>query len=295
MDKVGQEETGVANRNKIFWLGLPLTFMCTSGLIAQVQSQTDLQPFGKWQSDYGLEECRIIRSFGDPANPTAFQMAKFDPDSSVDPSISIFSNYFHKTPNNVRVKIYANGQNGREFVDGIIVPSASGTANVLYIQDGAAFKKLINADIAAHRQTIAHFDSGKTHLGFALGSMAGPVKALDTCTDDLLRSWGLDPEQQHSLQRKPEPITPPDTWFSSQDYPLYLSENGKTGGVFARLNISDTGEITQCHVMLAGGDEAFKDITCNVARKRGRFKPAISKEGKAVASYARVRVLWRSP
>ncbi len=285
----------MANWKMTFRCGLLMTLICTSGMAAQLPSKVSLQPFGKWQADYGIEECRVIRSFGDPKNPTTFQMEKYDPDNDAAPSLSIASSDLKKISRPIKVSISVDNQNIPNVADGIIISTGADGPNILYIQEAAAFDRMLNADIENNRQTIAHFDSGNTHLTISLGNMAGPLKALSSCMDDLMRSWGFDPKQQHSLQKKPEPITSPATWFSPQDYPQSLSINSKTGGVFVRLNVSETGDITQCHVMKSGGDEQFKNITCDVARKKGRFRPAISNEGKAVASYAQIRVLWRLP
>lgn len=251
-----------------------------------------LQPAGKWQVDYGLTECRLLRSFGDPAHPTTIQFAKVDPDRDVAPTFSLMSDKLKPRHAEIKVSIKAEGSAAHYTMTGLVLSAAQTSPAVLYVQSAGELADLLLADIAGDRTSIISLTLLGTEATIALGKMASPLSALNSCTDDLLRGWGYNPEEQRSIIQKPLPATSPGTWFMSTDYPTDLANALKTGGVFARLDINERGEITGCHTMEAGGDAKFQALTCALAQKKGRFTPAIAKSGKPIATYYPLRVTW---
>jgi outer membrane biosynthesis protein TonB len=168
----------------------------------------------------------------------------------------------------------------------------TGDPAILYVPIAGALNEIVQKDISAGRPTVITVSVDRTQMSLALGKMAQPISALNACMDDLMRNWGYDPVEQRQLKSRPVPVTPANTWVNSTDYPDEMIQKNKSGGVTARLDIGVTGEIVGCHVMEAGGDPAFQQATCAAFRKNGRFQPAISKDGKPVASYYPLKIIW---
>ncbi|TCM04776.1 TonB-like protein [Sphingomonas sp. PP-CC-3G-468] len=253
-----------------------------------------LAPAGKWQIDYGANECRLMRAFGDPAHSTTFQLTKIDPGTVLPPAFALASHSLRSLPGISTFKISAVDHAGTQPLYGSVLNVTPGTPAILYVPIAGALTDIVEADIVANRPTAITVSVGKTQVSLALGKMAQPISALDACMEDLMRNWGYDPAEQRQLKSRPIPTTPANTWVNYSDYPDQMVRENKSGGVTARLDVGPSGEIVGCHVMEAGGDPAFQQATCAVFRKNGHFRPAVDQDGKPVASYFPLKVMWRT-
>lgn len=132
---------------------------------------------------------------------------------------------------------------------------------------------------------------GRT-VAFETGPLEKPFDAMRKCTDDLVRTWGLDPDAMRRLTRWPTAKTSPGTWLKPNDYPGSALSTGAQSLVSFRLLIDSTGTPTDCLIQRSYGDERFNRITCDKIVERARFEPALDAQGKAVASYYGTSVSW---
>jgi Gram-negative bacterial TonB protein C-terminal len=124
------------------------------------------------------------------------------------------------------------------------------------------------------------------------GSMAGPMKAMRTCTDDLLRHWGFDPVIQGALSRRVQPTGNPGSWLRSGDYPTGALWNGENGLVRFRLDVEPDGLVSNCRILFRTNPDSFADLSCKLLRSRAQFLPALDSNGKPVKSYYLGQVRW---
>lgn len=117
------------------------------------------------------------------------------------------------------------------------------------------------------------------------GSMARPFAALRLCTDKLITEWGLDAEQHKTAQSKPQPISNPGSWVTSNDYPAAMWVKGQTGIVEFRLIVDTVGRVESCHIQVATKPAGFNDVVCDRISKRATFRPALDKDGQPMRSY----------
>ena len=80
--------------------------------------------------------------------------------------------------------------------------------------------------------------------------------------------------------------------MNSGDYPSAMLRIGGNGMVQFRLDISETGSIAACHIQSRTNPDAFADLSCKLISKRGRFTPALDRNGKPVKSYFVSSVRW---
>jgi len=124
--------------------------------------------------------------------------------------------------------------------------------------------------------------------------IARPEKArvaLQACTDDLKKSWGIDAEMESRV------VTPldgnPARYFSSSSYPREALAKRIYGRVVALLNISPEGTVEHCRIVSSAGPE-LNDGTCKAAA-RIRFKPARDRDGKGLPATYLLPVRWTMP
>lgn len=274
--------------------GMTATMLPASVIARSIVSSEVLKPSDGWRVDYGINECRLIRKFGDATHSTTFQLSRVDPNPDFAPALAIASEKLKPSENPVQIFISVDGHAERLKLGGSVLRVVSDAPPIMYTSGAGTFSDVIQANIAAKQETTITVTVGNTIIGLALGNLEKPLHALDGCVDDLVRTFGYDPEAQRAIKARAMPVTSTGTWFNTTDYPVALSYTSKSGGVMAWLDISDRGGITGCHVMEAGGDPAFEQLTCEVAKKNGRFTPALDKTGKPIATYFVLRVMWRA-
>lgn len=126
----------------------------------------------------------------------------------------------------------------------------------------------------------------------ALGSMGQPMAAMRTCTDDLLRHWGFNPELGGKLRNGPVPIGNPASWATTSDYPQSALRAGASGNVRFRVDVAEDGKIVGCRILFRTRPDEFADLTCRLISRRARFNPALDAEGKPVKWFYINQVRW---
>lgn len=137
--------------------------------------------------------------------------------------------------------------------------------------------------------------AGKPPVSFALVKMKAALGALTTCTDDLLRSWHIDPAEQLRIATPAQPIQDASYWISDDDYPADALSRESQGTVTIIWTIDTEGKVTNCSVAATSGDPALDSTACATITKRGRYKPALDKDGKPIAVHSTRRIVWRLP
>lgn len=144
------------------------------------------------------------------------------------------------------------------------------------------------AHLAASRQ-LRVMVGGKDFLLMTLSGADKALEALDQCHDDLLRKWGIDPDELVKLQAIPRPR---DVIFRSTDYPRSALKEGSTGVVVIASTIDTSGNATQCRVVASSGDESLDRATCSAELARGKYTPAIGPDGLPKSVTVAKSVAW---
>ncbi|WP_169817011.1 energy transducer TonB [Paraurantiacibacter namhicola] len=116
------------------------------------------------------------------------------------------------------------------------------------------------------------------------GNLQKPMEAMRACTDDLLRSWGYDVEEQKSLTRPPRLVNRLEIG-KSLEYPKEMERKGIPAVLNLRLGVDENGNTLSCKLQLQLADPAFEADTCERIMQTAKFEPALDAEGRPVASY----------
>ena len=125
---------------------------------------------------------------------------------------------------------------------------------------------------------------GSTGVSFETGSLAAPVQALNTCTMDLLKTWGLDPEQHQSYM--------PPVWTDSEAsmkavrdrYPRSALYQNGYGAFQARLVIEADGSISDCQVSNTEQPDVDPKPACEELSE-AKFEAALDHNGRPMRSF----------
>lgn len=138
---------------------------------------------------------------------------------------------------------------------------------------------------AANISSILVDEGLRTPVRIQTGSLRAPIQALQACTDDLLRVWGLDYEKHQTMTRRAAPSGPAHEWLATgtigfQDFPLLSGGRNPV-----RVMVDAEGRPTSCHVHWPSLTERKNASICEQIMDNGEFEPALDAEGNAMASY----------
>ncbi|HSG53969.1 MAG TPA: hypothetical protein VLA45_00840 [Paracoccaceae bacterium] len=117
------------------------------------------------------------------------------------------------------------------------------------------------------------------------GSLRGAMEALQACTDDLLRSWGLDWQKHQTMTRRAAPAGPAFEWVpegvvSFEDFAAF----GGARNPF-RVMVDATGKPTACQAHWVSLEPRQNEQICQGIMANGNFTPALDAAGEPMASY----------
>jgi hypothetical protein len=125
----------------------------------------------------------------------------------------------------------------------------------------------------------------KRDVKIELASMRPAMDKLGTCADDLMKRWGINPEVQKTLKRRPYPEVAPGTWVTTNDYPKSMLRANRSGVVHTILVIDAQGKVSNCLDTATIIQKEFEETTCSLVKERARLYPALDAEGKPVVSF----------
>jgi protein TonB len=85
----------------------------------------------------------------------------------------------------------------------------------------------------------------------------------------------------------------PGDWFSDDYYPPAAKRAGIGGRVSVVLVVGPDGRVADCKVTASSGNSDLDETTCRLAKRFGKFKPALDENGHPIESQFRIpSVRW---
>jgi hypothetical protein len=287
----------------------------TPALIAAAQP-IRLQPSSPWVVDYAENSCRLVRTFGTGDGKVIFGLESESPEQ-VDMLVvgGPLASYSDEVP--ARFLPFQNKPMEGEPENSDRGPGVL-WAHVRLLPDDLSDRleqkgKVSSRpgvrppplDLAEEAQIKAErlkFASAATELEIdarrnrpvilETGSLGGPIKAFDKCSRDSLRDWGVDPDLEDRIVRRPwSPNVA--KWFSPDDYPPNMVANGEESDVKVRLLVDASGNVTKCTSLSHFREPAFNKVVCDKFMKRAHFQPAELADGTKVPSFYTNHIRFR--
>ncbi len=119
--------------------------------------------------------------------------------------------------------------------------------------------------------------------------------AIARCTDDLLKTWGLDPQIQRKALTRSKPLTDQAMWITGDDYPNLALANDHEGSVKIAWIIGLDGRARDCKAIQSSGFVELDAAACTAITTRARYLAAQGPNGEPVISYGSRMVRWIIP
>ena len=133
---------------------------------------------------------------------------------------------------------------------------------------------------------------GKRQIILQTGNMMPPFQALNVCTSDLVREWGLDPEQHRSYLARPK-------WLNERviarriqrTYPSEALRQRESGIIRMRVIVEQDGTVSDCYLQYATKVDHLESPACRQMRS-ARFEPALDSEGAPMRSFFMTSIFY---
>jgi hypothetical protein len=280
-----------------------LTLLAVAGMVAApaAQAQDDGAVFkasSAWAADYGDDYCRLVRSFSDGTDEINLAIQRIQPGAEtqllfIGDAIKTFRGAneinWHFLPSDADRKTpYSRSKtgDGQQYLrmDGVfltpIAPPAPGAPPGPPKYDRAAEQE------TGKSLTGLLLTGGLTKpVRIETGRLNAPMAALQTCTDDLLKTWGLDAEKHKTMSAAAFPLLTPQGWLPNGTIPFSEFAKFAGGGNQVRLMLDTSGKPTACVIHSPTLEKSLNDKICALLMDKASFTPAKDAAGQAMASY----------
>ncbi len=162
-----------------------------------------------------------------------------------------------------------------------IAPFAEAEANA--DANEVPFQMLDSADAKA--MDFIAFGQGERKVSLLTGGLSPVFDAMNTCTLDLIRSWGLDPDKHRTKTRSPIWKNPMVIAGRVQDYyPDAGFRRGQRAMFKLRVIIDEAGDVIECKLDKVTVANRVDSPACRIFRN-AKFEPALDADGQPMKSY----------
>lgn len=257
-----------------------------------------LLPNGSWNIDFGEQKCRLAGLFGPDDDRHLLMFEQAAPDSEfgltlAGPSISRFVNATRIHLGMERDEAMRENSSFRRGEIASVGPAIIIAAyDIGSAEENRGTHRLgIDLDEAGTIDRVV-LRRGRHVLSFETGNMMPPMQALNTCTSDLLRVWGLDPDEHE--------IHTPAKWTNSpaivrrivDQYPSRAAAYGEQAIFRMRVIVERDGTVSDCHLENSTEVERLESPACR-EMMQARFDPALGADGEPIRSYYATTVTYR--
>ena len=247
-------------------------------------SAAPLQPQGKWVLEYADNMCVASRQFGPPETGVAFALRPLPLGSAVE-----------------LVLVRPGGHiDAREGKAGVAIGPGGGAHEADYVMwsDKAGRRRITRVTFLDPERNLATgatitITIDKKAVTIAPAGIAQVMAAMAPCQDDLLRSWKIDPQYMQTIAIPAVPRKSEASWLTSDDYPAAVVREGTYGTTTILWMVGADGMVSGCRTVVRSGSDVLDAAACTALTKRGRYTPALDKDGKPVPSYRTRRIYWR--
>lgn len=298
-----------------FLIAFPLSVLALPAVARPMR----LQPSSPWDVDYGENSCHLIRLFGDGKTETKLifestapeqmdMLAVGKPLGSANEDVpATFLPVGTKPFNGTTAQSVSGGEPAILWAQVPMLP-ADALAKLDKMNDERKRSPdtrpppLSLAEQAYFKDQRHQFATAATELEIdtfkgrpvilETGSLGDAIAALDKCSRDSLKDWGVDPDLEDKIVR---PVWALNwrSWLFSSDYPRDMISQGKESQVEVRLLVDASGKVTKCTSLSHYDEPEFNRITCDRITERARFEPAELADGTKVPSYYTRRVIFK--
>lgn len=287
-------------RCSILTLSLAGFSLVSAPASAKDSDPVSLEPTSQWNVDFGEHTCRLARIYGDADNRHLLFFEQTWPSTGFGLTAAgpAFKGFKHRKPTEMWFSNQGESDSSKPYkgtVEDVGPALIYSTAHLARDSETSSSPPggLAQLDIEAARSAaFVAFKQGGKAVTFQTGPLGKAFKVLNICTQDLVRSWGLDLDRHLDAQSLPN-------WLNRDEisrrigrlYPSAAVRKGEQAIVRMRAMIDENGKVTDCHLLDATDTERLESPACK-AMMEAEFSPAIDAQGEPFPSYHAETVVY---
>ena len=279
---------------------------------APAQDALRLKPATPWVVDYADDSCRLARTFGTGTEKVTLFLDQFRPEAGF--YIILGGEPLRTRRDVLDLKLKFQFGPGEPEQEENANTGTMDRAPALLVNLEQRLAPLTDAEKAAMKAAserggryttppvskarmsavrYLQVKGAQKTLVLETGPMDKALGILGECAWDTVGDWGLNVEQQKTLQRGPIAKGGSQGWFSGDDYPTNMARGNFQGTVYYRLIVDENGKPKSCHVQRSTRPKEFDETVCRVVMRRGKFEPALDVDGRPVPSFWNQAITFR--
>jgi TonB family protein len=268
------------NMRKSGALGAALVMAMSGAYLAGPAGAVEDGSKGGWQVDFGTASCRLIRNFGG-ASDGRLEIERNWAFGGY--GWTLFGAGLPEYNSAKPIEVVLGAETARRFDTG-------GNGKLWwYDKDASLFAALPKND------QIAVTGPKSLKVAAGLPKAAAAVQALETCENELIKSWGSDAAQFRALAATAQPSGGVGRWVTNDDLTREDISRRREGDVTFLLTVDVAGKVSDCRVVVGSGHPSLDARTCSLLRSRASFRPARDATGQNVASFYVNKIRWQLP
>ncbi|MBV1691574.1 energy transducer TonB [Novosphingobium sp. G106] len=281
----------------------------SSPLLAQSNrehvSEENLEATGQWRLNNSGQSCDLQHDFGNGDRSVTLQISRVAGPAIFD--IALAGSGIAKLRKSSGINVHLSTQGVTRL---LIFDSAN--PRRAYDVDAGLFSDLSDS------QQLSFSRENAVTLTLDLPRAKAAFASMQTCYENLLRGWGVDPTSLAKLPRapyqpgvlpeggnpgvviaqladRPPPPIPKNSWVSWSDYPSAALRAERSGTVVMVLSVSATGRVETCRVAVSSQFRPLDEESCQLMIARAHYPPVAGTTGDAKGSTAIERIRWVIP
>ncbi|MEM6856884.1 MAG: energy transducer TonB [Pseudomonadota bacterium] len=261
-----------------------------------------LSPSGQWNVNFGETNCRLARYFGEGEDRHILFFEQYRPSASLGMTLAGAS--LKRFRSRARTFVQVNDAQEplktepykgdvAEIGPAIIHSSLSLDAGSQDDDDQTA-NQLPQLDTQfADTVEFVSLTQGKRTVRLDTGPLGAAFDILNQCTQDMVKSWGLDVDKHLTATRLPK-------WSNEASvvrrivasYPSKALRRGEQAILQMRVIVDQSGKVTSCTIDEATRAGNVESPACAEMAK-AKFDPALDADGEAFTSYYSTSIIYR--
>lgn len=296
----------------------PRLFLCALGVVAlsaapahAARETVVLKPAGDWSVDFGEERCRLARLYGVGEERHGLFMQQWQPSGAFSFTVAgpSFKRFKSRRPTHVR---FSEGQKEREtepfvgnsqsFGKAVIYTSFAIDPSKVEAEENDISAKAVpglglpqlNLADAAGVEFIELRQLGRT-VRLEIDALREAFEVMNTCTQDLVKDWGLDVEKHLTASRRVSMSN-----FDAiarrvaSNYPRDALTRGEQAILRVRVAVNAQGQATDCIINDVTRTNSLESPACRPLMQ-GDYLPALDAQGQAFDSYFTTSITYVIP
>jgi TonB family protein len=243
-----------------------------------------LTPSGQWIAEYADNMCVLQRDFGTGDDKVTLAIRPFPLSERTEIAL-VTDNRWGSGLRRGQVKVdFQSDQSPLTTKYMSVALPKAGKRVATFELDEKELERLATA------KTVQFSPGTERSVALALRGVKAALKASDACEDDLMKTWGIDPEFRARIGT--EAKGSPQYWITDADYPLEALKKGNIGVTAMLWAIGVDGRAHDCRIVQSSRSPVLDATACNAILKRAKYSPALDKDGKPMITWSTRRVNW---